>query len=128
MVESNLFTFCDNDPETLEHLFIECPIVKPLWTALESVLSYQFAVTEKLFGCFQHINDKQFDILSHTVILLKYYIHICRIKKIKPQPHVMMKRIEYAHTIEESIAQKRGKVDRHHQKWSNLIEKIRSTP
>jgi len=114
MVDSNLCTFCDNEPETFEHLFIECPIVKPLWTALGSVLNYQFSVTEKFFGCFQHINGKQFHKLSHTVILLKYYIHICRIKKNKPQPNVMMKRIDYAYTIEESIAQRRGKVDRHH--------------
>ena len=126
MIDSQLYTLCNSEPETLEHLFIECPVVKPLWTALEAILEYNFSVPEKLFGCFQHINDKHFDIISHLGILLKYYIHICRIKDKKPHPIVMMKRFEYAYNLEEEIAKKKGKVDRHHQKWSMVIDKIQT--
>ena len=30
-----LCTFCKTEEETLDHLFIDCPLIRPLWNQLE---------------------------------------------------------------------------------------------
>ena len=122
MIDSPLCSFCSNEEETLEHLFIHCPLIQPLWIELEKLLNHKFTLQEKLFGCYKNLNDKNYDIVSHASILLKYYVHISRLDKTIPQSFVMMKRLIYTSLMEENIAIKKGKTDRHHQKWKPIID------
>ena len=117
MIDSPLCTFCSNEEETLEHLFINCPFIQPLWAALEHILNHKFTMQEKLFGCYKNLDDKEYDIISHSSILLKYYVHISRLDNRTPQTFILKKRLIYSSILEETIALKKGKSDRHHQKW-----------
>ena len=65
MIDSPLCTFCQRHNETLLHLFVSCDYVKPLWSSIEQIMGYKFKESEKLFGCFSTMKNKQFDVLSH---------------------------------------------------------------
>ena len=122
MIDSPLCTFCQRHNETLLHLFVSCKYVKPLWLSIENILEYNFNETEKLFGCFSTMKNKQFDVLSHITILLKYYVHICRLKDQIPSPKVLRRRILYSQFLESEIAKKRNKMENHDIKWGAFLE------
>ena len=44
-----LCTFCKTEDETLDHLFIDCPSIQPLWNELEHTLSYTYSRQEKIY-------------------------------------------------------------------------------
>ena len=117
-------TFCKKEDETLDHLFIDCTSVQPLWTELERLISHKFSRQEKIFGCYDHINNKHFDVISHCSILLRYYVHICRLNNQPPNTALLIKRILYTSDLELRIATKKNKTDRHHKKWSPLTETL----
>ena len=121
-----LCTFCEKDDETLDHLFIDCSLIQPLWKELERILSHEFSRQEKIFGCFNDINDKHFDVISHCSLLLRYYIHICRLNKQPPNTNLLIKTIIYTSDLELLIATKKKKTDRHHQIWSPFFDLIES--
>ena len=110
--------------ETLRHIFIECKAVQPLWSQLEKHINYQFSDVEKIFGCFSKTNDRSFDIISHLTIIVKYYIHLCRLKKNTPHYQVLMKKITATESIEMKIAEKSNKINQHLKKWSNMITRF----
>ena len=120
MVDSPLCTFCQAHTETLIHLFVSCSYVKPLWLSMENMLDYSFSEAEKLLGCFSTMKNKKFD------VLLKYYVHICRINNQKPSPKVLKRRILYSQFIESEIAKKRNKMDNHDLKWSSFLQNFSS--
>ena len=72
------------------------------------------------------INDKHFDVISHCSLLLRYYIHICRLNKQPPNTNLLIKRIIYTSDLELIIATKKKKTDRQHQKWSPFFDLIES--
>ena len=113
---------CKSEVETLQHLFIQCRYVAPLWVELEKVLSYKFSDAEKLLGVFKEIGLRSFDIHSHAGIILKYYVHICRLNEIKPDIHLLNKRIRYTEFLEKSIAKRKGKLGKHYKKWRTYFD------
>ena len=104
--------------ETLEHLFLDCQYVKPIWEKLENKVNYQFERDEKIFGLFRDPYDKI--IFSHLTIIVKYYIHSTRLKKWKPHFSVLIKYINTTESIEFEIARNRNKMSQHSQKWEPL--------
>ena len=119
-----LCTFCKTEEETLDHLFIDCPSIRPLWNQLEHTLSYTYSRQEKIFGCYDELNNNNFDAISHCSLLLRYYVHICRLNKNKPNKNILIQRIRYASDLELFIAKRKHKTDRHHQKWSPLLNSL----
>ena len=69
--------FCSHKPETLQHLFYDCPKVVKLWSIIEDWLlqkgSYiQLNRNTVLFGI---INSKNI-FINWLIITVKYYIYI----------------------------------------------------
>ena len=117
-------SFCNEAVETLIHLFVECPMVNHLWLCVENDLSISFGKSEKILGFYEHLDNRVFDIYSHITIIVKYYIHICRLKRSKLCYKVLVKQIASVETIEHRIAYKRGKLKQHSEKWATVIEKF----
>ena len=117
-------TFCKIEVETLEHLFIDCEHVNHLWTKLENILNYSFSRLEKLLGCYDKTHLRSFDILSHLTILLKYFIHTSRFKKIVPHFSIFTKKIINTESTELKIATRNGKIKQHLEKWGETIMKF----
>ena len=121
IVGSNRCTFCDDRVEDLVHLFIRCRYVNNLWEGLEDILTYVFSDEEKLLGVVDHIGERSFDIHSHSSFILKYYVHICRLNKIKPTLDKFFKRLAYNEQLERQIATRKQKIGKHLRKWSPII-------
>ena len=66
-------TLCNSAPENYVHLFIDCPVVKPIWGDTIHIIEQKInrplnvSIFEKIFGCDQ---DK---FLTFLFLLLKYY-------------------------------------------------------
>ena len=126
IVESPNCTFCREHIETQHHIFIECRHVKPLWTDIEIILDQKLSDTDKMLGCFLTMANKKYDVISHITILVKYYIHICRIKGTVPCSKVLKRRILYSQFLESEIAKKKGKNEEHDKKWNLFLENFSS--
>ena len=122
MVESPNYTFCDSHIESIYYLFVAYRHVQPLWSSLEQMLDNTLTDEEKLLECYSSLTNKQYDSMSHVTILVKYYIHICRMKKNIPCPKVLKRRILYSQFIESEIAKKKSKEEQHDRKWNFFLE------
>ena len=116
--------FCKTEVETLEHLFIDCEHVNHLWIELENIVNYSYSRSEKFLGCYEKTHMRNFDILSHLTILLKYYIHTCKYKKCKPCFSVFTKKIITTESTELNIATRNSKIRQHLDKWGDTITKL----
>ena len=116
MIDESKCTFCGDEDETLIHLFSDCIHVKPLWNEIErrmqtSLFEYEtLSIEYKLFGFYKHLSDQNYLVWSQTTVLLKNYIHICRINQNKPYVSMLIKRIEYIETLKLKIAEKNNKL------------------
>ena len=120
MKESPNCSFCNSHEETLNHLFIECRYVTPIWNGLQTLCRVVFSDQEKLFGLYEKIDDKSYDFLSHITIIAKQCIHSSRLATSKPDfDQVKAKILDVEHT-ERQIALRNSRLDRHLNKWRNL--------
>ena len=126
IVESPNCSFCKDAIETQYHIFIECKYVKPLWSAIETVIDQKLNDTEKMLGCYLSMTNKKYDVVSHITILVKYYIHICRLQGNIPCPKVLKRRILYSQFLESEIAKKKNKEEEHDKKWNRFLENFSS--
>ena len=119
MRETPECSFCNEHEETLRHLFIECKYVKTIWNDLQNLCSVSFGDNDKLFGFYEKIDDKSYDVLSHITIIVKQCIHRSRLApKIPTFQEVKAKIIETEQT-ERDIALRNAKLKKHN-KWARL--------
>ena len=121
---TSLCTFCEAETETLSHLFGDCKFVIPLWNELNDLLDHKFSLKDMIFGLYEYIGFRSYYIHSHAGIILKYYVHICRLNKIKPSVNNFKKRLAYNEFLERKIAKKNGKLGKHFRKWNELMENM----
>merc|ERR1712121_243373 len=122
VIDDDKCTFCEAYTESITHLFIDCLFTRKLWIELERITKHRFTNSEKLFGCYKNLNEFHFNAISNCTILLKYYIHICRIKNKTPLTQIFRKRILYSQFLESEIAKKKNKMEFHDSKWLTFLE------
>ena len=110
-------SFCNTAPETYKHIFIECPVVKPIWDKAIKVISQKInrplnvSTFEQMFGV---VDDK---FLTHLFLLLKYYVYICKFQNKPPNFEGYKTYIASNKDLEYCIAKKNNKLPLHFQKW-----------
>ena len=110
-------SFCNTAPETYKHIFIECPVVKPIWDKAIKVISQKInrplnvSTFEQMFGV---VDDK---FLTHLFLLLKYYVYICKFQNKPPNFEGYKTYIASYKDLEYCIAKKNNKLPLHFQKW-----------
>ena len=124
MISSPMCSFCDNEIETLEHLFVNCDYVKPLWNRLRNDIPVMFSnenlqAVSILLGIY-HENGNE--IVNHIIFITKYCIFICRAQKRIPTIEEMYRNMKNTEFLERLIARKRGKIQFHDRKWTNLLD------
>ena len=130
--ESPNCSFCDQHTETLEHLFIACPYVVPLWIFLCQILKESHSLDniearDKIFGMFQQIDNTSYDIINHLIITVKYYVHICKYMTKIPEKKGLIEMIRDTERLEKLIAMRKGKLERHQNKWNRFITELDAT-
>lgn len=83
LCETELCSYCFEVKETLLHLFYECPVVRSLWLQFAENMSrcgitVNIAPFECTLGVLNHPNC---EILNTCLIIIRYYIYVCRIRK-----------------------------------------------
>ena len=125
--DSSQCSFCKGQEESLRHLFIECEFVQPIWSDLHNLMNERFRDDEKLFGKYENINDKNYDLLSHLTIIVKQSIHASRIAYSLPSFDKVKSKIREVERIERQIALKNSKLELHLKKWEGLSTLVTTT-
>ena len=80
--DSNKCTFCTNEPETLQHLFYDCSVVRKLWKSVENFIfeknrSYRHTKKDEIiFGILE--GERKY-VLNWLIFNIKYYIYYIKI-------------------------------------------------
>ena len=111
--------WCNEDPETLMHLFISCPVARSFWNDikdwLEPYLDVSLNSKEIIFG---KPND---DTFNHIVLAVKYYMFQCSYIQVSPNIVGAKNSIKLEMTVEEQIAKRSVKAGNVFQrKWGLL--------
>ena len=79
-IGNNICEYCNLQPETIYHLYIECEIVRRFWNELRIWLSnnstviIEFGEKQILFAC----QDKRNTLRNYLCIIAKYYIYVTK--------------------------------------------------
>ena len=125
MTDSPLNSFCKQEVESLEHLLYYCDVTETFWEAFCSWLGefkinwYHFTITEILFGVLDV--DDDWIILNHLMLIPKYYIYMCKLKKVYPSLRVYKAKIRAVYQVRKKIATRRNKLTKHYGKWERFL-------
>ena len=127
--DTDLCSFCNEEKETLIHLFVNCKHVKVLWMFANQLIQRTSSLptltdTDKLLGLHEKVDLSHFDAVNHLLILVKYFIHLCKHKNTKSCVPRLKEKIIDTERMEKMIAIRKNKRDIHDQKWSNILTEL----
>ena len=123
IVNSPACTFCQVSDESLEHLFLHCPISSVFWLSVAKLLKSFFTAidfltsTKIMFGLFR----KDVPLLNHVILLGKQVIYQSRHLNIKPSLSLLKTKLKNAYQLELLIAQQNNSIDIHNAKWKAML-------
>ena len=118
-VTSNCY-FCNQEKEDYVHLFVECKIVKKLWTSLKKWLKYFFNVDLEICPYDIILNKYRdaFQCMTNTIILIsKQYIYATKCLGNTLSFQQLIRQISRYKGLEETQAKKRDTLNKHENKW-----------
>ena len=120
--DTDMCTFCNEEPETYCHLFIMCKKIQSIWIKTESFMM-EFDSEEIEFGKDAVILDKVVNktnsVKNMICLMLKYYIYKQRCMLKEPRFEEFKQSVWRHRTIEQYIAVKNSKIHKHIKKWGN---------
>ena len=123
IINSSNCVFCENEVETLNHLFWNCNYVSNFWNKLlrmlhekcEHCTRMNFNQQLILFGVAENVfTDQPIDFI---ILYAKFYIYKWKLQKIKPDVDIFIQQLKYRYPIEKSLAATRGKLITFEQNW-----------
>ena len=118
-------TFCNEEPESLEHLLSRCKVSSEFWKEVLSWLKEHNVVIESFgeiglfLGIFEEVED--FLLINHVILSGKYYIYVRKCLGSLPSLRGFIARIRRVYNIELHIARERDKLATHFKKWEKLV-------
>ena len=110
---NDLCTFCDNQPESLTHLFYHCSRSKQFWIEFElywCLISNQrirLCLENVLFEILTENACPLLQLLNYFIIIEKLYLWDCRSKQILPNIYGFRAKIIAKYETEENIGNKK---------------------
>ena len=126
-VDSPLCDFCENELETVEHLFFLCTKVRIFWEDLKAVLnslniSVDLEIKDVLFGI---LDTSNINILVNYIVLeSKHFIYRCKLNKGSLSLRLLVDKFRKTFQTERFVARKNDKLDFHDKKWKPLLPLI----
>ena len=116
----DICTFCKKEAETIEHLFVECKVVKNIWSKLQNWIRIELGIpvvlskTHILFG----IDLKKCNSAINLIILLtKFYIYRIRCQGSTLSFLSLQREIESYYKLEKYILLKTFNLSNFKSKW-----------
>ena len=121
--ESDRCSFCNNDSETLHHLFFNCPYSNIFWKHFEN---YYFMVTNqrKTLGLQEiiiGITTTPYPSLNYLLLIAKIHIWDCRRNRVRPDIERFKFKIKLKYEIEKYIATKNHDLKNFNTKWAKFF-------
>ena len=104
LLETELCSFCGDCKETIPHLFFECQYVRSLLYNFIDLVSYKLnfdipKTCDTFLFCF--ISEHNLSgVINLCLLIIRYYVHICRMKKSKPVFKSAIESIKFYRNIE----------------------------
>jgi len=123
ITDSNLCEFCKSEPETLEHLFFDCTVVKLFWKDIAAhmpkdiPLMKYWSKKNVLLGV---LNIEKANVLNHVYLLIKRFIYIRRCLKMHLCVNTFLRFVQKHYNLEEIIALQKDKTSQHDLKWRHI--------
>ena len=124
IIDNNKCTFCDEEVETLEHIFFDCNIVKTFWDQFTNWIRSKTLIDveyskENIFLGF-NVNNPPLAI-NNLILLAKQFIYRCKCQKSKPKMSSFLHNIDLLIQIEKIIASNKNKLSAHYCKWEDFL-------
>ena len=122
LITSNLCSFCNESPETIKHLFMECRCTQELWTKVKNLLTERFNINYEVLSfkdiVFNRINKTRAGHIANFICLVvKQFIYSQRCLKGELHFQFFYRKLNTLERIEKYIAIKNNKLGLHVKKW-----------
>ena len=126
IIPSRYCTFCKQEPETVEHLFVSCPEVRRLWSDLIQYLNGKYNINLKQPGAREIILNKLTEhpknhVVNFICLITKQFIYRQRCCKEQIHINAVVCAVNKVENIEKYIASKNGKLKMHMRKWQKNV-------
>ncbi len=123
IVDSDMCTFCNTEPETYIHLFWECHVAKQIWNQIVSWCKNKAnrnitPSLKKIMLC--KLSTNRLDCVNSICLITLQYIYGCRCLKKLPNFAQLKSKISDEQNVEKYIATKNNKLDKHRKKWQGF--------
>ena len=116
--ENDNCSFCQNEPETLAHLFLTCNVVARLWNDIAEYLRESeigpLSPGVKIFG------KENSTLINHIVTIAKYVIYDARRRNVRPSIDHFKNILKQDFETEQYIARKNDTFKNFVNKWKTL--------
>lgn len=130
LTPSPLCVFCNNNIETLHHLFWGCNYTQAFWNNLVNLLQEKCTNCDRLklrqelvlFGTAENVfTDKAFDSI---LLYAKYFIYKCKLQETIPQLDLFLSELKHRMIVEKALALRAGKIYKFSDKWKTYARLI----
>ena len=115
-------TFCEQDTESLIHLFWGCELVQTFWQKIQhwliqrQIKPQDFSLT--LPTCLGLVDSTEDILLHHALLIGRYHIYSSKLKKTLPNLQVFAQTVLKCQEIEKCYAYKTNTVKKYKSKWN----------
>ena len=130
--QDELCSFCKTHPESIEHLFWTCAVVKKFWTILTEKLNrhckhtHKLILSKKIVILGLDINIKTDLVLDLIILLSKSYIYRSKVNKTKPNIIEFGCILQTRYKIEKTISYKQSNYSKFVNNWNLYTNMIKS--
>ena len=119
---TDICTFCEQNTETLIHLFWNCEFVQTVWQNVQHwLIQYQIKPQDfslSLSTCLGLVDSTEDILLHHALLIGRYHIYSSKVKKTLPNLDVFSQTFLKCQEIKKCYAYKTNTVRKYKSKWN----------
>ncbi len=123
IVNSDRCDFCNDEIDSIQHLFWRCSIVHNFWMKFENNLKKKcehltnFKLNEEIILFGHAVNFRSDDVFDLIMLCGKFYVYKCKLEKVNPALDVFMKILLRRYQIEKYMSMIHMEANSFRNKW-----------
>ena len=121
---SPLCSFCNSSPETLHHLFWDCPKVQKIWECVKRILKHFLDIEVDMCESCVMLNNftcLKKDTVNIIVLIVKQYIYASKCLQEDLNFNACMSKIVDYYNADKILAVQNGNLPTLYKKWGNMF-------